>query len=260
MCQTAGGGDITVTSTLNEGSTFYCTIQTNQTTTFPTSRRQYNNIVHLASNEAPWRILVVDDQLENRQLMVNLLSSVGFDTQEAIHGQEAIEKNQQWQPHLIWMDLQMPIMDGKTALKQIKATANPPIVIALTANIFDCDRTQALQDGFDGFVCKPFRTSEIWEQMAQHLQVEFIQAAHPSALTSADNIVILQDLQHLPPEWQLQLIKASQSLDNPKIEQLLTHIPDQYAPLIQTLTELVRAYRFDLILDALESLNLLSQS
>lgn len=254
------GGDITVTSTLNKGSTFYCTIQTNQTTTFPTSRHQYNNIVHLASNEAPWRILVVDDQLENRQLMVNLLSSVGFDTQEAIHGQEAVEKNQQWQPHLIWMDLQMPVMDGKTALQQIKATANPPIVIALTANIFDCDRNQALQDGFDGFVCKPFRTSEIWEQMALHLQVEFIQAAHPSAPNAADHVVILQDLQHLPPEWQLQLTKASQSLDTLKIEQLLTQIPDQYAPLIQTLTELIHAYRFDLILDALESLNLLSQS
>lgn len=258
------GGDITVNSTLNEGSTFYCTIQTTKTSTLQTSRRQYSNIVQLTSNEKSWRILVVDDQLENRQLMVNLLSSVGFDTQEALNGQEAIEVNQQWHPHLIWMDLQMPVMDGKTALRQIKKTTNPPIVIALTANIFDCDRNQALQDGFDGFVCKPFRTSEIWAQMAEHLQVEFIQAApaspHPSAPNSANTVVILQDLKHLPSDWQLQLLKASQSLDTPKIEQLLTHIPAQYAPLTQTLKELVSGYRFDLILDALDSLNLLSQS
>lgn len=258
------GGDITVNSTLNEGSTFYCTIQTTKTSTLQTSRRQYSNIVQLTSNDKSWRILVVDDQLENRQLMVNLLSSVGFDTQEALNGQEAVEVNQQWHPHLIWMDLQMPVMDGKTALRQIQKTTNPPIVIALTANIFDCDRNQALQDGFDGFVCKPFRTSEIWAQMAEHLQVEFIQAApaspRPSAPNSANHTVILQDLKHLPPDWQLQLLKASQSLDTPTINQLLTHIPEQYALLTQALTELVNTYRFDLIIEALESLNLLSQS
>lgn len=257
------GGDITVNSTPNEGSTFHCTIQAKQTTMPQVSSRQYTHVVQLATHEIPWRILVVDDQIENRQLMVNLLASVGFDTQEAINGQEAIEKNQRWQPHLIWMDLQMPVMDGKTALQQIKATAHPPIVIALTANIFDCDRTQALQDGFDGFVCKPFRTSEIWEQMAEHLQVDFIQTTpsnlpSPSPPESVDNTLILQDLKHLSPDWQIQLLKASESLDTPKIEQLLTQIPDQYASLTKILAELISAYRFDLILEALDSLNLLS--
>ncbi|WP_049783669.1 ATP-binding protein [Acaryochloris marina] len=255
------GGDITVDSTPNEGSAFHCTIQAKQTTMPQVSSRQYTHVVQLATHEIPWRILVVDDQIENRQLMVNLLNSVGFDTQEAINGQEAVETNQRWQPHLIWMDLQMPVMDGKTALQQIKAVAHPPIVIALTANIFECDRTQALQDGFDGFVRKPFRTSEIWEQMAVHLQVDFIQATpsskhSPAAPESVDNTLILQDLKHLSPDWQIQLLKASQSLDTPKIEQLLTQIPDQYASLTKILTELVSAYRFDLILEVLDSLNL----
>lgn len=258
------GGDITVDSVLNKGSTFYCTIQTKKMTPLKVSSHQYTHVAQLASYETPWRILVVDDQIENRQLMVSLLSSVGFDTQEAKNGKEAVEKNLAWQPHLIWMDLQMPVMDGKTALTHIKATPNPPIVLAITANIFDCDRNQALEDGFDGFVCKPFRTSEIWEQMATHLQVEFIQAApssqQSSAPNSANNAVVLQDLKHLPPDWQFQLLKASQSLDTPTITQLLTHIPEQYALLTQTLTELVNTYRFDLIIDALESLNLLSQS
>ncbi|WP_299413055.1 ATP-binding protein [Acaryochloris sp. IP29b_bin.148] len=259
------GGDIAVKSVLEEGSTFYCTIQTTQTQRPQTQEPQYTNFVQLVADQTQtsWRILVVDDQKENRQLMVHLLSSVGFDTQEATNGQEAVEKNRQWQPHLIWMDVQMPVMDGRTALREIKETANPPIIIALTANIFDCDRNQALQYGFDGFVCKPFRTAEIWEQMAQHLPVEFIQAAPssqlPSAPNSADNVAILQDLKHLPLDWQLQLIKASQSLDTPQIEQLLTQIPDQYARLTQTLAELVSAYRFDLILEALEDLNILSQ-
>lgn len=259
------GGDITVDSVLNQGSTFYCTIQAKATTSPQVSRRQYTNVVQLASYETPWRILVVDDQIENRQLMVNLLSSVGFNPQAAKNGKEAVEINQLWQPHLIWMDLQMPVMDGKTALSHIKAAQNPPIVIAITANIFDCDRIQALQDGFDGFVCKPFRTSEIWEQMAEHLQIEFVQSTpshqhSPSPAETSDNAMILQDLKHLSTTWQIQLLKASQSLDTLKIEQLLTQIPAQYAPLTQILAEFVKGYRFDLIIDALERLNLLSPS
>lgn len=97
--------------------------------------------------------------------------------------------------------------------------------------------------------------------MTEHLQVDFIQATpsskhSPAAPESVDNTLILQDLKHLSPDWQIQLLKASQSLDTPKIEQLLTQIPDQYASLTKILTELVSAYRFDLILEVLDSLNL----
>lgn len=258
------GGKITVDSTLNQGSTFYCAIQTQSTVSPPVSKGQYASVVQLAPGQDKKRILVVDDQLENRELMVNLLSAIGFETQEAVNGQDAVEKNHRWHPHLVWMDLQMPLMDGKTALTLIKATPNPPIVIALTANIFDCDLTQALADGFDDYICKPFRTSDIWEKMANHLQIEFIQgdpspSNRSSTPESGNVLLILQDLKHLPTDWQVQLLQASQSLDTPKIENLLTQIPERHTPLRHLLAEWSHSFRFDLILDALESLSLSSQ-
>ena len=254
------GGDITVNSILNEGSTFYCTIEAKQVNAPLANDHRYTNVVQLAPNQRSWRILVVDDHVENRQLMLNLLSSVGFDIQEAVNGQDAIEKYQQWQPHLIWMDLQMPIMDGKTALKHIKATDNPPIIIALTANIFDCDRNQALKEGFDGFVLKPFSPPEIWEQMTQHLKVKFIEGdgkndTLPSPANSTDKVYGLKDLKYQSKDWQIKLLHASQSLNAGEVEKILTQIPDQYGSLRATLNEIVYAYRFDLIIEALETLS-----
>ncbi|KAI9132473.1 hypothetical protein [Acaryochloris sp. CCMEE 5410] len=87
--------------------------------------------------------------------------------------------------------------------------------------------------------------------MAEHLQVEFIQATPsqnllPSSAEASDSTMILQDLKHLSTAWQIQLLKASQSLDTLKIEQLLTQVPAQYAPLTQILAEFVKGYRFDL--------------
>ncbi len=254
------GGDITVNSVLNKGSTFYCTIQAKQVYAPPpiANEPRYTNVVQLAPNQPSWRILIVDDHMDNRQLLLTLLASVGFDTQAAVNGQDAIEKHQQWHPHLIWMDLQMPVMDGKTAMKQLKAMDNPPIIIALTANVFDYDRNQALKDGFDGFVLKPFSPPEIWEQMAQHLQVNFIEDdgqhdAISTPATSTDQSHGLADLKYQSTDWQRQLLQASQSLNTKKVEKILTQIPDQYASLRATLNELVYAYRFDLIVEALET-------
>ncbi|NEQ55077.1 MAG: response regulator [Leptolyngbya sp. SIO3F4] len=254
------GGDITVNSVLNKGSTFYCTIQAKQVNAPLANDHRYTNVVKLAPNQPSWRILVVDDHTESRQLILNLLSSVGFDTQEAVNGQEAIEKNQHWQPHLIWMDLQMPIMDGKTALKHIKATDNPPIIIALTANVFDRDYNQALKEGFDGFVCKPFRPQEIWEQMAKHLKVKFIEEDRQNSTLSSfsdslDKARHLKDLKYQSTDWQMQLLHAARALNTQKVEKILSQIPDQYASLKVTLNEIVCAYRFDLIIEALETLS-----
>jgi len=115
-------GEITVKSTLAQGTTFTFTIQVNEATT---ADRQIitsiQRVIGLEPNQPNYRILIVEDVVENRKVLVELLKPVGFEVREAFNGEEAVSLWESWQPHLIWMDIQMPIMDGYEATKQIKA-------------------------------------------------------------------------------------------------------------------------------------------
>ncbi|WP_204101786.1 MULTISPECIES: response regulator, partial [Spirulina sp. CCY15215] len=123
-----------------------------------------------------YRILIVDDKPVNRQLLVQLLSPLGFELQEASNGQEAIDIWQEWQPELIWMDMRMPVMDGFTATQKIKATTQgqATAVIALTASVLEEERAVVLSAGCDDFLRKPFREDQIFQAMEKHLGVRYI--------------------------------------------------------------------------------------
>ncbi|MBD2464829.1 response regulator [Oscillatoria sp. FACHB-1407] len=115
------GGDITVTSTVGQGSIFQFEIQaqassSTELTTPKTTRR----VVGLAPGQPTYRILVVDDVRDNRLLMTQLIEPFGFEVQEASNGREAIALWERWHPHLIWMDMRMPVMDGYEATRQIR--------------------------------------------------------------------------------------------------------------------------------------------
>ncbi|MCS6815633.1 MAG: ATP-binding protein, partial [Cyanobacteria bacterium] len=113
------GGDISVTSVVNQGSTFrfFIPITLSSPVTFSTTRQ----VIGLAPNQPIYRILVVENSWESRQLMLKLLSLPGLDVRDAANGMEAIEIWQSWHPHLIWMDMQMPVMDGFQATQYIRA-------------------------------------------------------------------------------------------------------------------------------------------
>ena len=154
------GGEIAVSSFVDKGSIFKFHIPAvpvdaaEVKTEGPTRK-----VVGLAPDQPTYRILVVEDQLENRMLMVNLLRPLGFEVREAVNGQEGIEVWQEWKPHLVWMDMRMPVMDGYEATQRIKAQekGRETAVIALTASAFEEDRKRILALGCDGFVPKPFR-------------------------------------------------------------------------------------------------------
>ncbi|MHC5826941.1 MAG: response regulator, partial [Nostoc sp.] len=78
-------------------------------------------ILALAPTEKAYRILVVDDSKESRLLLVKILTPLGFEVREATDGIEAIANWESWQPHLILMDMRMPVMDGYEATRIIKA-------------------------------------------------------------------------------------------------------------------------------------------
>jgi PAS domain S-box-containing protein len=115
------GGDITVSSTPGIGSTFAFDIQIGLACPreMPTNQIK-SQILSLASTEKAYRLLVVDDAKESRLLLVKILTSLGFEVREATDGLEAVSNWESWQPHLIFMDMRMPIMDGYEATKIIK--------------------------------------------------------------------------------------------------------------------------------------------
>jgi signal transduction histidine kinase/DNA-binding response OmpR family regulator len=207
------GGDITVTSNPGEGSQFTFDIQISLATASEIQIQQYKQqVIGLAPDQGEYRILVVDDLRESRLLLVKMLTSIGFTVHEATNGEEAIAQWQEWQPHLIFMDMRMPVMDGYEATSVIKKqlgckeellsplqtrklanasthlvgqkltmpicssrkNSQVPIIIALTASAFEEERQKILSIGCDDFIRKPFTKEVLLEKVGEHLGVKYI--------------------------------------------------------------------------------------
>ncbi len=242
-------GDLSVTSQIGKGSTFSFDIVVelaDATATSPIiSDRQ---VVGLAPNQPSYRILVVDDHLFNRQLVQELLMPIGFELQEAENGQQAIEIWEAWQPDLIWMDIQMPVLNGYEAARQIKqrlkataqrsATTPSTKIIALTASALEEERINVLAAGCDDLMRKPFQQAALFAKMAEHLGVCYryeeiapAQAAKPM-VASADLTVAMMAMSRAWREW---LYQAASQLKGKTVLALIADIPEPYAYLQQAI-------------------------
>ncbi|MBE9225491.1 PAS domain S-box protein [Phormidium sp. LEGE 05292] len=261
------GGDIAVKSQLGRGTIFTFDIKVKQVDRIQVkSTLTLKRVIGLQPNQPTYRILIVEDIEENRLLLVKLLKPLGFEIQEAVNGQEAIALWSTWQPHLIWMDMLMPIMDGYEATKQIKAlqqqrltNENVPktVIIALTASAFEEEKASIFSSGCDDLVRKPFQESELFEKMAQHLGVRYIyadetqQTSLPSAIPKK---LHAEDLKVMPIDWIAELNQAALCINDDIILELVKQIPETEAALADTLTDLVKNFRLDLILELTEAI------
>ncbi len=130
----------------------------------------------LAPGQPPHRILVVDDRWAARQVLVRLLTPLGFEVREASNGREAIEQWEAWSPHLILMDQRMPVMRGNEAARHIKSSARgrDTVIVALTAGAFEEDQDQLQAGECDDVLRKPYDEAELFELLQKHLDLGYL--------------------------------------------------------------------------------------
>ena len=253
------GGDLTLAQSSPQGSTFQLhlpVVAVNQVELRP--RPMAEPVIGLAPDQPVPRILVADDNETNRRLMITLLGTLGFEVREASNGQEAVTQWQQWQPHLILMDLRMPILDGYQATQQIRSVAEVgPVIIALSASAFDEEESVALDSGCNGFLRKPIREIDLLDQIQQHLGVRYLYAdpaplADPKAPVPLPPAASILELAALPDDWVNRLYQGALVANGQALYALLDELPPNHQPLALTLRRWVQDFRCDKIVELVE--------
>ncbi|NEO82845.1 MAG: PAS domain S-box protein [Spirulina sp. SIO3F2] len=273
------GGEITVQSTVGVGSRFEFVIPVERSQLQAIERPHIApQVLHLAPNQPEYRLLVVDDSIEHCHLLSELLCEVGFDVRIATEADSALHLWETFSPHLVWMDAQIPEMDGyaitrKIRARELAAHLNPTKIIALTARVFEADRALALAAGCDDFVRKPFDETLIFTKLAEHLNVQYCygeaNATVLASLTDSEPSFLVNQSQQeqfqtllgqLSHDWRLSLKTVARQCDHTLVLPLLQAMPSSARPLQKYLLQCLNHYRFDYIVDVLEAQSVPSET
>jgi signal transduction histidine kinase len=248
------GGDINITSTVRQGTTvrFFIQVyrvQPDEVQDKPLPRR----VIRIAPDQPRYRLLVAEDKWTSRRLLVKMLEPLGFEVREAENGQEAVHVWEQWEPHLIWMDMRMPVLDGYETTQRIRShlKGQATVIIALTASAFDEERSIILDAGCDDFVGKPFREEVIFEKIARHLGVQFVYdetPAEPISKVQEAAVLTPADLAGLPDEWVVSFQQATLDLNLGLMLSLIEQIYPQNEPIATALTDLANHFQYEQLL------------
>jgi PAS domain S-box-containing protein len=255
------GGEITVSSAVGRsavgrGTIFKFDIQlgvADATTikTKPPTRR----VIALQPNQPSYRLLIVDDRWDNRQLLIKLLNPLGFEIKEATNGIEAIKLWSNWEPHLIFMDMRMPVMDGYEATKRIKATTqgHATAIIALSASNFEEARAVVFSVGCDDFIHKPFREADIFDALHKHIGVRYVYDEPPiEPNTTPTQSLTPEAIAALPADWLASLQKGAIEGELDLILIQIEQIRSQNDALANALASLAKKFQFKQLLTLIQ--------
>ena len=252
-------GEIDVKSEPGKGSLFAVTIPLDlaDASALPAQPATEAEILGLKPGQADWRILVVDDNRDNRVLLTSMLDPVGFVTREAENGESAIEAFHDWRPHLVLMDMRMPVMDGYAATVKIRELpgGDEVKIVAVTAHAFDEHREEILAAGCDDLVHKPFREHQIFDVIARHLGVEYLHDEVTEAPVPEEAIPLTAKmLSELPVELLEELREATLTLNRDAISTIIERIEPQGPDTARALQKLVDDFQIGQIRDLHESI------
>jgi len=244
------GGNITVISEPGVGSVFTFDVLIQKGTAEAIETNITQRVIGIAKPKIAHRILVVDDRDENLKVAVNLLKLVGFETMEAINGKDAIEKFEKWNPHLILMDMRMPVMDGYEATRLIKETekGKQTAIVALTASAFEDERKKIESLGMQGYIRKPFRENELFGTLGKLLDIEYIyeENLHKPEDKYVDNEkLIADDIAKLPKSLVIKMTDALAVADLDLLVDLIESIEADNSGIAQKLMNMAKNYEYE---------------
>jgi CheY-like chemotaxis protein len=258
------GGDFTVESHVGDGSCFAFSVvfEISERTCLQSANSQLQVIGVRPPEGGTYRVLIADDIEANRKLLAIMLSAVGFEVEEAVNGSEAIEKYLNTSPHLILMDMRMPVMDGFEAVRRIKAmenersTGNKTPIIAVTASALDFDRKEIMDTGTDGYLGKPFHESELFNAIKSVMTIDFIYGHEaskeviPTVIPYAETCAAVAAL---PAELISRLRHAVVTADQEVIFELCDELEKHDNTLATLARKMAHSYEYDELQKLLET-------
>lgn len=274
-------GDIQIYSQERQGTTVQVQLPVMVTQMEAVDQFDMPMVLKLAPDQPNLRMLVVEDNRDNGQIVIDLMTSVGFEVRAVVNGKEAVACWQAWQPHVILMDWQMPIMNGYEATQAIRSlgalrnaevnieqpqlpssnqsalelSIHRTVIIALTASVFEDTQQECFDAGCDDFLRKPYQQSVLFEMLARHLNVEYLYDDLPPmeyAFNTYNSQNMSSDdaeyqLSQLPEQWLCSLQQASIELDEDQMSQQFVEITADYPYLATKLMKLFQNLQFDKI-------------
>ena len=253
------GGDIRVQSQVRKGSIFSFDIQiTTGEMTSVQVKTELRRVHTLRSGQIAHRILIGDNEENNRAFLSEMLTAVGFQAREATNGEETVQQFREWHPDLILLDYRMPIMDGQEAIRLIRALngGDKVRIVCVTASTTDQNRREILAAGADDFLGKPLREAVLFEKIRTLLGVEYEYYDEgsdvPSILREAvDKGISLEVVAGLPRDLVDQLHEATINADFDLIMKLIDHVESIDGHVGQEMRNMADGFDYQGLLDLL---------
>lgn len=216
-------------------------------------------IVSIANDEPNYRILIVDDQIESRELLINFLQPMGFNIKEAVNQENALDLAQNWHPHIIFIDTKMLLSNKKTNLMNIKyfQSLDKIIIIGIASGKLENDQVDELQLYCDDCLYKPFAIELILEKINDYLEVRYRYEYEDIEIISTGKIIKnLQSsaLKIMSQRWLRQVYWAASSGNSHILQELIKQIPDNNSSVIVSMTELVNNFNYRKIIQLIKPL------
>jgi signal transduction histidine kinase/CheY-like chemotaxis protein len=252
------GGQIGVQSTPGKGSTFRVELPVDPADPpAPGLPVPAGRIVGLAPGQPEYRVLIVEDQVENWELLRQLLEPIGFQVRVAENGRAGIEMFENWRPQFIWMDIRMPVMDGLEATRRIRTLDGGQSVkiVAITASVFAEEIDNVRTAGMNDLIRKPFRREEIYDCLRRYLGVIFIreEASVQGGPEQASAILRPEAVASLPEALRADLREAILSLESERIAAVIERVAVGSPQLGGLLFRLAGQFNYSAILQALNA-------